>query len=252
MNPALFFEDGSKGMALLAKGPGFSESDTSRIRKIGRSPDGRGLSIVRSNSVETWHVRSDIADMKRLGTWDGADLVAVLDQGRRLALYSERNEIPTLTLVQCSCTDATASLDVPPLKNLFTLSSQSSTYVVGVTATHDLFRIKIPPLCTLPSSPYTLHLLPTSSLNTDSPLVDLLPVDPMAWSGFPKSAGDHDALLSISQNGDLAFWSFSNTASQSWTCTGRVATGKDKYRIASCSSAKKTAFGEYSLSSYGI
>lgn len=240
MDPTLFFADGSKGMALLAKGPDASESDTSKVRKIVRSPDGRGLAIVREQSVEAWHVRSDVADMKRLAKWDGANLVAVLDQGKRLAFYSEAEGTQKIAIHQCGSSNASSSVGVPFLKSLFTLTSHSSLYVIGITISHDIVCVKIPPLPEDPHASYSLHLYPSVSLPDGPSFIDLLPVDPMAWSGFPDSGKEHDALISISQGGDLAFWSFSG---QNWTCTGRVSTGKGSYRIASCSSAKKTAFG---------
>ena len=243
MDPLLFFEDGSKGMCLLAKGPDASESHTYKVRKIIRAPDGRGLAILREDSVEAWHVRSDVADAKRLGKWSQAELVAVLDQGRRLALYTETDAAQRITLHQCGFPNASSAINVPRLKSLFTLSSRSSTYLIGIATSHDIICVNIPPLLENPPSAYRLLPYLSTPLPESASFIDLLPVDPMAWSGFPDSAKDHDALISISQNGILAFWSFSDTGGQKWACTGRVSTGKDSYRIASCSSAKKTAFG---------
>lgn len=87
----------------------------------------------------------------------------------------------------------------------------------------------------------------------------------------PKASNDaaprlqaHDALVSVSEDGHLEFWipaiehnahvSSSVTKSTSvadgtgrvgWTCTGGIRTGRTGIRLARCSSAKKTAIGQY-------
>lgn len=82
----------------------------------------------------------------------------------------------------------------------------------------------------------------------------ILPVDPMAW-GMKNEWVEHDALLSISEEGELAFWipedrqvinglSTLNSGHSGWRCTGKVKTGRRPIRKARCSSAKKTALGK--------
>lgn len=75
---------------------------------------------------------------------------------------------------------------------------------------------------------------------------------------------DHDVLLSVAENGELAFWVPEAYASSSrgmngsgggtgWRCTGRVRTERTGFNRARCSSAKKTALGMlYAISSIPI
>lgn len=145
----------------------------------------------------------------------------------------------------------------------------------------------------------SLTLQSTSTLPLPSTPSLVMPVDPMAWSHDPvqylhhrarhpelssHSSGinrtqsipapvtkAHDALISISERGNLSFWipapgspsrsgsstrpgSSSGTAAVSlsahngsgaWSCTGEVNTGRTGIRLARCSSAKKTAIGTY-------
>lgn len=88
---------------------------------------------------------------------------------------------------------------------------------------------------------------------------------------------EHDVLLSVSECGELAFWvpeAYTNSnlvngndndignggkangaggvGSSGWRCTGRVRTGRRGFNRARCSSAKKTALGEYFLLSSAL
>ncbi len=82
-------------------------------------------------------------------------------------------------------------------------------------------------------------------------------VDPMAWEK-KSSWAEHDALLSISEAGELGFWvpeertlpglhatidglPARKESQSGWRCTGKVKTGRRGIRKAICSSAKKTA-----------
>lgn len=92
----------------------------------------------------------------------------------------------------------------------------------------------------------------------------------MAWVGQyglgATDAGDnHDVLLSVSDEGELAFWipesgitpqvNGSNKQPVNgvgkrhspWTCTGRVRTGRKGLTTACCSSAKKSVLGAFGL-----
>lgn len=86
----------------------------------------------------------------------------------------------------------------------------------------------------------------------------ILPVDPMAW-GLSRHQfwTQHDALLSVSEDGELAFWKPEECVlskpeqekeegpeGNGWRCTGRVRTARKGIVKASCSSAKKTALRE--------
>ncbi len=95
----------------------------------------------------------------------------------------------------------------------------------------------------------------------------ILPVDPMAWvgqlgSGTRGTSLEHDVLLSVSDDGELAFWVpgddsgertkavdghsanvLNGAGTSGWACTGKVRTGRKGVRIAGCSSAKKSVLG---------
>lgn len=67
----------------------------------------------------------------------------------------------------------------------------------------------------------------------------------MAWSG-EKEWSEHDVLLSVSEEGELAFWMLDESAESAgnpWRCTERVRTGRKGFCRARCSSAKKSALG---------
>ncbi|KAI5121293.1 hypothetical protein M0805_003762 [Coniferiporia weirii] len=244
MDPLRFLDDGSDGMNLLSWGPDIKESDTSKILRCVRTPEGRGLAIVREDFVEAWQLHPGNAELKYMGRWQKAELVAVLDHGNRIALYSELGGIPTLTLHQSSLAAPSVSTAVPRLISLFSLPSGTSNSLIGITPSYSILRIQVPPLCASHSATLALTPLPVVSLPSSKASVLVIPVDPMAWSDGSESYGEreHDALLSISEDGELAFWSFDeDNLHHSWVCTGRVRTGRTGYRLARCSSAKKSA-----------
>ena len=68
----------------------------------------------------------------------------------------------------------------------------------------------------------------------------------MGWSKAARSQERraHDTLMSLSDSGELVFWCYDEHARpEQWLRSGRVRTGRSGYRLASCSSAKKTALG---------
>ncbi|THH06398.1 hypothetical protein EW145_g4114 [Phellinidium pouzarii] len=245
MDPLRFSEDGSDGMTLLSRGPDFNESDTSKILRFVRTPDGRGLAIVREHFVEAWHTHSGNTEMKCMGRWPKADLVAVLDYGKRIALYSESGEMPTLTLHGSSLGSSSVLTAIPRLISLFCLPNGRSSSLVGITTSYSIVQIQVPPLNSSQSLERTsLTISSPISLPSSKPYFLVIPVDPMAWSSTsqPSNSRQHDVLLSIADDGELAFWSLDEDSSQqSWVCTGRVQTGMAGYRLARCSSAKKSA-----------
>jgi hypothetical protein len=105
----------------------------------------------------------------------------------------------------------------------------------------------------------------------------IIPVDPMGWTDLYHTGtiglnqAQVDALLSVNEDGELAFWapedqlspSSSRSDSRSiareevdpilkptqpfWKRTGTVRTGRKSLRIAACSSTKKSVLGTYSI-----
>ena len=71
----------------------------------------------------------------------------------------------------------------------------------------------------------------------------------MAWGSYAVST-QHDVLVSISNEGELAFWvpepespCTQESERGKWRCTGSVHTSRKEIRMARCSSAKKTVLG---------
>jgi len=92
--------------------------------------------------------------------------------------------------------------------------------------------------------PFTLELRSNTTLQLRSPLLFILPVDPMAWSkGSSGQQVPHDVLLSVSRSGELVFWVPDENADGSWRRTGYVRTGRTGISMARCSSAKKSVLG---------
>ena len=116
--------------------------------------------------------------------------------------------------------------------------------IIAITESHTILLLEtVLPSISSPSAAISLHS--ESSLPISTPLKTLVQVDPMAWS-FPNrqalGAGSHDALLSVTEDGGLAFWIPDiSTKSPTWKCTGKVKTFKTNILMAACSSAKKTA-----------
>ena len=179
--------------------------------------------------------------------------------GRYFATYSSETGLLTLH------TSPSTSLSVPPLTLLFVLPAPHSNptrTLVGVTTSHSVLLIS----ATLFGPSPSLMLLSEHALPLSAPPTMVLPVDPMAWVGQSGSKADategHDVLLSVSEEGELAFWILENIpsvlasngdarvingvaeAEMVWKCTGKVRTGKRGITMASCSSAKKSCLGK--------
>ena len=68
----------------------------------------------------------------------------------------------------------------------------------------------------------------------------------MAW-GHSSDWMEHDVLLSVSEDGELAFWVPETNGKMGWRCTGKVRTGRTGFRKVRCSSAKKTALSKLGI-----
>ena len=133
--------------------------------------------------------------------------------------------------------DQAVSLPIPRVASLFSLPpSDGHTCLVGITADSRIIRLYVsqssPPLVTIASE---------STLPLTRPPQHIVPVDPMAWSTHIRTTTVlDDILLSVSEDGELAFWTLEGTG---WKCTGNVRTGRTGIVMANCSSAKKTVLG---------
>lgn len=235
MDPLAFFDGDESGVTLLSQNAEWNKHDTSRILGFFRTPEGRGLAVLREDAVETWHLDVNDLELQRIATWPTADLVVILDQGKQVLLYNERTL--TLTLYPSS---PPSVIEVPRLKSLFSLPSAASVY--ALTVENEIIHIRI----TRNNSTGKLLYNASSRLPAGKPLYKIIPVDPMGWSEFNRyKQRNYDALLSIAQDGELSFWTFDEDKHNTWVRTGSVSTGKSDLRLASCSSAKKTALGEW-------
>ena len=68
----------------------------------------------------------------------------------------------------------------------------------------------------------------------------------MAW-GHSRDWMEHDVLLSVSEDGELAFWVPETNGKTGWRCTGKVRTCRTGFRKVRCSSAKKTALSKSNI-----
>lgn len=179
-------------------------------------------------------------------------------KGRNIAVYSTTSQ----TLVvhhfvsprgpAISSPSVPLKLDAVPL--LFALPSTAShtpLLCITTTALHRYhFRLHPTP---------TLELYSVTTLPLPKPPAFVLPVDPMAWSRSrhdsdqtadgTSTTRQHDALVSLSEEGELAFWiplegtDGVQDAKVGWSCTGTIRTQRKGISLARCSSAKKTAIG---------
>ncbi|OBZ78887.1 Regulator of V-ATPase in vacuolar membrane protein 1 [Grifola frondosa] len=232
--PLPFFDARADGLKLLARGieqrPIDAEEVRSEIMRFVRTPDGEGVGVLRADgSGETWGVGAR-SKLVRRGRWKAngqaaAEHLVVLGGGKHFVTYSSS----TLTLHSTP----PVSLTIPPILSLFSLPSTRYSMqpaIVGITTSHTVLVFS---LSLSPDSP-SFVLLSNVSLPLSRPPKLILPVDPMAWSGhygngIHSTSDAHDVLLSVSEEGELAFW-----------CTGRVRTGRTGLRMAGCSSAKKS------------
>lgn len=116
-------------------------------------------------------------------------------------------------------------------------SANHYEYIIGVAADYTIVQLEVtdaPSLVILGQHKLPLPYTPKF----------ILPVDPMAW-GHDGDWTDHDALLSISETGEIAFWGLGTNPNEGWLCTRKVRTGRTGFRKVRCSSAKKTALSEF-------
>jgi hypothetical protein len=200
---------------------------SSPILRLGRTPDGSGLVVLRASGNETWAVARIGPSLRfREQRQLGQDVV-VLDGGNAAVAYADGE------LALHTASPQSVSLSVPPLTDMFSLQGTDPSWLLGVGEDLSLIQVVV----TLGDVP-SLELQSHTCLPLDSPPRLILPVDPMAWRGARSSSVVKEDLLVISQDGELSFWA--RDGAGGWLRTGRVATGRRDIRLARCSSAKKT------------
>ena len=132
------------------------------------------------------------------------------------------------------------SLTISDLDSLFTLPSPSGyEHVLGIASDFTIVQLQATDTSGLVIQ--SQHRLPLSY----TPRF-ILPVDPMAW-GHSRDWMEHDVLLSVSEDGELAFWVPETNGKIGWRCTGKVRTYRTGFRKVRCSSAKKTALSKLNI-----
>ncbi|CAL1695568.1 unnamed protein product [Somion occarium] len=260
LRPLLFFDARADGLEQIASGEELPHADELKIgveqRKIirfERTPDGEGVGAIRMEGAgETWTVSRMGRHLTSRGRWkldeagNNIDHLVVLDRGKQFVTYSSATQKLVLH------THPPAEVELPNLAAIFSLPRQSSmpssrsiTLVALTTEQKVILVDAILPSQTNPTSSPSLRISSYTSLPLDTPPALIMPVDPMAWSG-PYLAGtwamEHDVLLSVTSDGELAFWIPTEASEEArWKCTGTVRTGRRGLSIARCSSAKKSA-----------
>lgn len=229
VSPLAFFDGQSTGLYLNAKGLDRFPHEESKIRRLVRTPAGRGVAVVRVDGGEVWRVIEGGSQLARGRRWSNADHVVVLDGGKLLATYSSGTSVLTLH------SEPISTLTILSITDLFSAPSKTAhECIVGLTSDSSIVYIYIE------SKPNpTLRLHSKNNLPLAQPPKVIIPVDPMSWSR-DSSLEEHDTLLSISDDGELSFWIADDGTPSGWRCTGKVKTGRKKFALASCSSAKKS------------
>ncbi|KAF7306783.1 WD repeat protein [Mycena indigotica] len=217
-SPLLFLDSDKDGLIPRAETVIATPSEESPILRFVRTPQGSGVGVIRERGGETWQVSGNGRELTQTGQWSCGDQIIVLSGGQDHATYSRESGELTLSSTH-------ASLSLPPISSLFSLpSTRGRELIVGITEDHSVVQIHIEPQLVLYS--HTQLPIPTPKM--------ILPVDPMAWERWTV----HDVLLSLSEDGELAFWV---PDAKEWRRTGSVRTHKTGIIKARCSSAKKTA-----------
>jgi hypothetical protein len=149
-----------------------------------------------------------------------------------VATYSSESAILTLH------SQPPSTLHLPRVSCLFSTPSRlQHESVVGLTEDKFLFHVHVSG-----SSNPALVLYSYNSLPLAQTPKLIIPVDPMAWSRT-ATLKEHDNLLSISEDGELCFWTLEHGRTPGWRCNGRVRTRRKCFKMARCSSAKKSVLG---------
>jgi hypothetical protein len=81
VSPLAFFDGQSSGLHLIAKGLDRVPQEESEIRRLVRTPAGRGLAVARADGGEVWRVVGRGSQLARERRWSNAEHVVVLDGG---------------------------------------------------------------------------------------------------------------------------------------------------------------------------
>ncbi|PPQ62961.1 hypothetical protein CVT24_006067 [Panaeolus cyanescens] len=217
LSPLEFFDARSQGLRRNAVCPPSSPLKQSEVVRFIRTPEGNGVGAVKVAGIETWKIIDHGTNLVQCNQDARADFVVPLDKGAQFVTYTKSSS--TLKLHS----DPPQSLIINDLESLFTMpSSTGYEYVLAITKDLQIVQILVTdrPSMEIRSQ----HYLPLSYRPRF-----ILPVDPMAWD-YTRDWTEHNVLLSISQEGELAFWVPAKKSENGWTCTGTVKTGLRGFR----------------------
>ncbi|EIW86859.1 hypothetical protein CONPUDRAFT_46132 [Coniophora puteana RWD-64-598 SS2] len=220
-----------QGVVVSAKAEDSTPEAKSKVLRMVRTPTGHAVAVVREEGGEVWKSTEGSTNLSLRSQWTTADDVVVFESGKcnYLATYAQDKSLLTLH------SDPESSIELPDVASLFVLPCQDHhACIFGLG--HDL---SIAHICVSSKPNPTLVLFSRTTLPLPSPPMLILPVDPMAWTDS-IALQSHDALLGVSEQGQLTFWVPDVDRDRSWVCTGRVNTGRKNLRMARCSSAKKS------------
>ncbi|KAJ8520116.1 hypothetical protein ONZ45_g3052 [Pleurotus djamor] len=241
LSPLAFVESHSESLRLDAGGTQEEYPTQDTVLKLVRTPNGRGLGVLRTRGGgQVWAVPEGKGTprLSFKGDWTKADQVVVLHAGETFATYNALES--TLTL---HANPPSTITGLPSIDSLFTMPSEHGLEsIFAVASDFSIYHILAEPS---PDNVYQLRLHSHSQLPLSTQPKMIISVDPMAWSS-PLHRKDEawtkrDALLSVTPEGELAFWIEDDAESPSWHCTGRVRTHRTNIRKARCSSIKKSA-----------
>jgi hypothetical protein len=88
LEPLAFFDAHSKlsGLQLRAEGIGPTPEEESEISKFVRTPEGKGVGVIRLTGGEVWQTIERGSKMTRAGTWTTGDLIVVLNGGTPICI----------------------------------------------------------------------------------------------------------------------------------------------------------------------
>lgn len=232
MSPLAFFDAQSHGLEFISSFPHQMAEKEDVITRLLRTPEGQGIGVLRANGTgEAYTVTKRGTELKQCGKWIETDFAVTLWKGHRWATYQRETGVLTLH------TDPVQTLSLPELENLFTMPSPDGCEFI-IAISHDFTVIQI---MAMDSPNPQLSLVSQSQLPVSSPLRFIQPVDPMAWGSSKREWTAHDVLLSVTLEGELAFWAPDSSNGSPWRCTGQIRTERSGFRKAKCSSMKKTA-----------
>ena len=284
----------SDGLRRITRAPRPFPRETVPIDYFVRSPDGSAVVSKRRDGGGEIFTRDRRGTFHNRQSWDDkSEAIALLNSGRGLAVFSgnilvvrlyaqgTHEELKSLQVVHAP-PSTPLLLVIPSPATMFQHTSASAVRIFSITPS----LITTFLLTGLDTTRPNLKLHSTSTLPLPTTPTFVLPVDPMAWSHEPPAAyyrdscslpkalvipaapaprtQAHDALVSVSGDGTLSFWTpalehnsnvtmttkgaakLSTTTTDGaggWICTGSIRTGHTRIRLARCSSAKKTAIG---------